>query len=298
MADTVNYGGANQCLIWQAFAKRGMGELADDTGNPRRLKVTEDFTVPSACLPVCGNGVFDAGEQCDDGNTLAGDCCSASCQFESAATECRSSADVCDPAEFCTGASGTCPDDAVEADTTECRSSAGACDLAEFCDGAGVACPADSKNTGECRAAAGSCDVAEICDGVANDCPADAVDVGLCGPGDACNSVACVAKECQYPPVADGTDCSDADLCNGDETCQSGLCTAGSPLVCEDGDVCTEDSCDPETGCVNDPILTCENTPVPVPIFPAGGVLLIALLGAALGVGGVAASRSKRTLAG
>jgi cysteine-rich repeat protein len=32
---------------------------------------------------TCGNGALDAGEQCDDGNTLNGDCCSAACQIES-----------------------------------------------------------------------------------------------------------------------------------------------------------------------------------------------------------------------
>jgi fibro-slime domain-containing protein len=31
---------------------------------------------------VCGNGSIEAGEQCDDGNTLAGDGCSPSCQVE------------------------------------------------------------------------------------------------------------------------------------------------------------------------------------------------------------------------
>ncbi|MBC8340132.1 MAG: hypothetical protein H8E63_00535, partial [Proteobacteria bacterium] len=51
------------------------------------------------CVPVsaiscsvasgCGDGVLDAGEQCDDGGTAAGDCCSATCQFESATTSCR-----------------------------------------------------------------------------------------------------------------------------------------------------------------------------------------------------------------
>jgi cysteine-rich repeat protein len=35
----------------------------------------------------CGNGVLDAGEQCDDGNTVNGDCCSATCQIE--ATPCN-----------------------------------------------------------------------------------------------------------------------------------------------------------------------------------------------------------------
>jgi cysteine-rich repeat protein len=42
-----------------------------------RLDVT--FT-PS----VCGNGAVEAGEECDDGNIVAGDGCSAQCAFESA----------------------------------------------------------------------------------------------------------------------------------------------------------------------------------------------------------------------
>ncbi len=32
--------------------------------------------------PLCGNGVVDPGEQCDDGNTTSGDGCSATCQSE------------------------------------------------------------------------------------------------------------------------------------------------------------------------------------------------------------------------
>jgi cysteine-rich repeat protein len=33
--------------------------------------------------PVCGNGQIETGEQCDDGNTVSGDSCSATCQTES-----------------------------------------------------------------------------------------------------------------------------------------------------------------------------------------------------------------------
>jgi len=32
--------------------------------------------------PVCGDGILQTGEQCDDGNTVPGDLCSATCQFE------------------------------------------------------------------------------------------------------------------------------------------------------------------------------------------------------------------------
>ncbi len=37
----------------------------------------------SDCAPVCGNGVVEAGEQCDDGNKVSGDGCSATCTVES-----------------------------------------------------------------------------------------------------------------------------------------------------------------------------------------------------------------------
>jgi cysteine-rich repeat protein len=37
--------------------------------------------------PVCGNGVVETGETCDDGNTVSGDGCSATCQVETGESE-------------------------------------------------------------------------------------------------------------------------------------------------------------------------------------------------------------------
>jgi cysteine-rich repeat protein len=37
---------------------------------------------------VCGNGVVQPGETCDDGNTLPGDCCAADCSTDPAGTAC------------------------------------------------------------------------------------------------------------------------------------------------------------------------------------------------------------------
>jgi cysteine-rich repeat protein len=34
------------------------------------------------CVGTCGDGVVQKGEQCDDGNKVAGDCCSSTCQAE------------------------------------------------------------------------------------------------------------------------------------------------------------------------------------------------------------------------
>ncbi len=58
-----------------------------------------------ACT-ACGDGVIDAGEQCDDGNTMSGDCCSATCTLEAAGGPCATdfnqcTDDVCDGAGVC-----------------------------------------------------------------------------------------------------------------------------------------------------------------------------------------------------
>jgi cysteine-rich repeat protein len=78
------------------------------------IRVDEiSLTIHAGASSVCGNNILETGEDCDDGNTSNGDCCSASCSFESAATVCRSSADVCDVAETCTGVGASCPTDQV-----------------------------------------------------------------------------------------------------------------------------------------------------------------------------------------
>ena len=171
---------------------------------------------------VCGDGVLDAGEQCDDGGTAAGDCCSATCQFESA--------------------------------ITSCRAAAGACDLAETCDGTSAICPSDEKLTSVCRTAAGDCDVAESCDGVTDTCPSDQFDPVLCDDGVYCNGdETCNAGLCETgsPPLCTGStplcdeaigncsaclvdlDCSNGAFCDGTEICNAGVCDFGAAPTCE-----------------------------------------------------------------
>jgi MYXO-CTERM domain-containing protein len=58
------------------------------------------------CIPPCGNGNLDDGEECDDGNRRDGDCCGSACQFEALGASCAD-ADLCDGAETC-NASGEC----------------------------------------------------------------------------------------------------------------------------------------------------------------------------------------------
>jgi cysteine-rich repeat protein len=76
--------------------------------------------------------------------------------------------------------------------------------------------------------------------------------VGLsedCDDGNTVNGDCC-SSTCEFE--SSGSPCPDADLCNGDETCDgAGTCTPGMPLDCDDGNVCTQDSCSPTSGCIN-----------------------------------------------
>lgn len=69
-----------------------------------------------------------------------------------------------------------------------------------------------------------------------------------------CNQVECVEGiGCVVQPKANGTYCNDGDLCTGGDTCSDGICQAGSPFVCDDGNPCTDDSCPGPGGCVFTP---------------------------------------------
>jgi subtilisin family serine protease len=73
-----------------------------------------------------------------------------------------------------------------------------------------------------------------------------------CDDGNPCNGVETfVAGRGCVPgtPPPDGTSCGDGNVCNGEEACHGGACVTGPPLVCDDGDPCTQNLCDPTTGC-------------------------------------------------
>jgi hypothetical protein len=49
--------------------------------------------------------------------------------------------------------------------------------------------------------------------------------------------------------AVEGASCSDANQCNGAETCHDGWCVAGIAPTCDDNQVCTTDSCNAVSGC-------------------------------------------------
>lgn len=82
-----------------------------------------------------------------------------------------------------------------------------------------------------------------------------------CGAGNVCFKGSCCPKKehCLGKICGDDGcggdcgDCSDGDVCNGQESCTSGGCLEGTPLDCADDDPCTIDWCDPVAGCNHDP---------------------------------------------
>jgi cysteine-rich repeat protein len=66
-------------------------------------------TIFGGAPPVCGNGSTEFNEQCDDGNTADGDCCTADCRFEPQGTS-RGTRRLCDGAGQCmpTPCTGDC----------------------------------------------------------------------------------------------------------------------------------------------------------------------------------------------
>jgi hypothetical protein len=99
----------------------------------------------------------------------------------------------------------------------------------------------------------------DVCNPADGSCGPQPCGAGLppCDDRNPCTSNVCSSGHCAYPPLQDGTSCDDATLCNGRETCQSGVCAAGTPPTCDDSNVCTADSCNPIQGCQNPPIPGC-----------------------------------------
>lgn len=219
-------------------------------------------TVP---LRACGDGQLDPSEQCDDSNTVGGDCCSPTCTFEAlnapcpddgqactldrcngagtcthpagnVGAICRAVSGTCDLAESCDGVSPTCPTDVVRPLGFACRSVAGLCDVAESCNGISPACPVDAfqPNGFTCRGAAGLCDAVEGCTGSSPTCPSDALlpdgsvcrgAVGLCDAEETCDGAAINCPADGVQPL--GSVCrAPSDLCDAAEQCD------GATIAC------------------------------------------------------------------
>lgn len=196
------------------------------------------ITSGTLAIPVtgCGDGVLQAGEQCDQGtsNGLSTSCCNSTCGFVASGV-CRPIAGPCDVAETCTGVSGICPSDGYRSSSYQCNVSSSPCTVNITCSGLSAGCPQNYViNGGACNSDNNLCSV-ETCDTAHN----------------------CIF---QY-----NTSYDDGFYCNGVEGCNAttGLIVPGTPINCNDNDSCTSDSC-------SDAIDSCVHAPLPNTTGPCG----------------------------
>ncbi len=164
-----------------------------------------------------------AGLDCDDDNPCTDDLCDTGtgCYHEFNTDSCDDD-DPCTMNDVCY--EGNCIGEPLDADDDG--------HVADGCPG-GTDCndsdPAINPDVFEGPAGSGVCD-----DGIDNDCDGFTdVDDATCG-------------ECNQD-----SDCDDGNICNGQETCVSNTCQAGTPRDCNDDNQCTDDFCSPIDGCVN-----------------------------------------------
>lgn len=238
-ADVANHGGANQCLIWTAFAKRGMGYSALDGGSASTLNVTEAFDVPPQCSTSssCGNGVCEAGEDCSAcpadcaaGQSPASVCGNGICEAGDG-EDCVSCAADCNGIQSGKPTNRFCCGDGDGTNPLPCTDSR--------CGGSALCTTVPGSSGGTYCCGDGTCDVGETCSLCLLDCQTALTETGSCTDGfdDDCDGLTdCGDPDCDSDPACQVTqvDCSIYDgsqsACKADPLCRwdrrAGRCVA------------------------------------------------------------------------
>jgi MYXO-CTERM domain-containing protein len=208
--------------------------------------IEDDGSCPSDCgLYVCGDGMVEVPEVCDDGNLLDGDGCSSSCL----------SNEVCGNGIVDAGRGEACDDgNTVGGDgcSPDCLSNEtcgnGVVDTGrgEVCDDGNAAggdgCSADCRSNETCGNGVVDAGRGEVCDdGNVRDgdgCSSD------CRTNTACGNGVVEAERgeaCDDGNAVGGDGCS-AD-CRSDETCGNGITDFSVGEICDDGNTAGADAC-------------------------------------------------------
>jgi cysteine-rich repeat protein len=221
----------------------------------------------ASCLSVassCGDGTKDPGEQCDDGNLISGDGCSASCLLEG----------VC--GDGITGAGEECDD----GNTVSGDGCSATCQLETVC-GNGViegAEQCDDGNTQSGDGCSSHCKLESVC-GNGKTEGIEQCDDGNTVGGDGCSAI-CRFEVCGNHYVDVGEECDDGNTVSGDgcsatcvhePLCGDGILDPGEE--CDDHNKKNGDGC--SAGCLKEPcqILSAYQTawgPAKVVATPSG----------------------------
>jgi hypothetical protein len=239
----------NACSQGTTCAKTACqgGKPACDDGDP----CTADLCDPTAsgCLhpPLAEGAACDDGDSCTVGGTCAaGKCVSQLVLACDDGNPCTT--DTCDGGGACLHLPGGVT---VPCDDGDSCTSGDACDQGA-CVGKPGACACQKLSDCAKFEDGNLCNGTLIC--VANACVVDAATVVTCPTsGNPCAANSCQPNSGQCVEVAGaaGAACDDGNLCTtGDACLVGGACGGGLPKTCDDGNDCTQDSCDPQQGCV------------------------------------------------
>jgi hypothetical protein len=207
------------------FSPCTVGNICSGFG---RNRVRDYCLVPNRNLTTitgsqCGNGIVEAGEDCDcggpdgcgansccDPNTCrfmgnavcddSNDSCCTSCQFTSAGTVCRASVGECDQQETCSGSSGTCPRDSFRPNGDACGSGNGLACASGQCTSRDLQCSsvydtmADQNYTRACQSLRGTCTLTCETSSSSSFCAAldqNFIDGTPCGSSNTCSNGRC-----------------------------------------------------------------------------------------------------------
>ena len=191
----------------------------------------------------CGLGACEGGVaiNCNDGNPCTDDSCDpvGGCLFAPNNGGQCSDGNACTLGDHCAG--GICVVLSFDACDDQELCTADSCDPAQGCQHVPLVAPCNDGD--EC-----TIDDACVDGGCLGGAPADCDDDQPCTE-DSCDQLA----GCQHDALPDTTLCDDQDQCTENDECSQGEC-GGDQVECDDGNVCTDDSCEPADGCVNEPV--------------------------------------------
>ena len=100
------YMGAGGGAHWSASIplRLGANEIEFTVYDACGTEGTSEYTITHATGAACGDAVLNPGEECDDGNTKDGDCCSATCEIDADDTPCEDG-EACSTGDRCAGGS-------------------------------------------------------------------------------------------------------------------------------------------------------------------------------------------------
>jgi len=223
------------CTVDACHSKGGCGH---DTALKEGQKCSDGSlcTVKDACLQGKCTGVAIV---CDDGNL----CTTDDCDVDLACTHLPATPTACDDGDACTVGDG-CKGGVCSGGTPKTCDDANTCTM-DFCDPL-QACLHLAISGPDCSDGS-VCTEVDFCVGGmcvgTNPLPCD--DKKPCTT-DVCDPL----LGCQHVD-ADGEACQDGSGCTTGDMCEAGVCVAGTPVNCDDGNVCTKDGCDPVVVCTH-----------------------------------------------